>query len=52
MIEEVKWAATDRYAILKVFLGFKVLRFSNEEILNQIDKVINSIKSILNATTK
>ena len=29
-------------------LGFKVLRFSNEEVLNQIDNVINSIKTTLN----
>ena len=29
-------------------LGFKVLRFSNEEVLNQIDNVINSLKTTLN----
>ena len=29
-------------------LGFKVLRFTNEEVLNQIDRVLNTIKSYIN----
>ena len=28
-------------------MGFRVLRFSNEEVINKIDDVINSIKSYI-----
>jgi len=62
MNDELRWAASDRYLLLKDWarensdesrterlesFGFKLIRFTNDEVIYQTDKVHEKIKKEL-----